>query len=166
MRKQTAALIQYNLKNPIPRPFKHRNSQKERWRARRRIENTLLEDKALQRYFIKIKNRHRNQGYLSPQTERTTIATLIRFFEFLQIPFEKDTLTNLVRYKLAYPQDFALDDKIEEFETLEPIKWHHGMASRIIGILKANRCNVVAKSETHFATKKTKYIPAPIRCDP
>lgn len=71
-------------------------------------------------------------------------------------PITSSAMSELVQDKLAKPTDFNLDDKIEEYSNLPAITSHRNNASRIIMLFKCNRCNIVAKSDTHTPTKHPK----------
>ncbi|MBI2183676.1 MAG: hypothetical protein HYU39_01825 [Thaumarchaeota archaeon] len=138
--------------NPL-KPFKPRAGRK------LKAESQIIDsDPAIQRYYTHLKSRKGNAGYLSPQSQSNARTAVRQFLEHLQTPITNHAVTDLVKQKLANPQNFTLDDKIEEYSNLEPLKAHRNRANNLIGIFKANRCNIVAKSDSHLASPQTKFI--------
>ena len=125
------------------------------------IRETIISDKAIQRYFTRIKSRARNDGYISLGSQQFTVYSVRDFLLFLKQPITSTAMSELVKQKSENPLHFTIDDQIEEFanpSTPKDLARRRFMASKIIGILKANRCNIVAKSDTHLHTNPRKPI--------
>lgn len=117
-----------NLLSQVPKRTKQPKSQ-----DRLNIE----QDPTIIRYFNNIKSRARNKGFLSEDTERLTIYSVILFLKYLQKPITKTAMLNLINSKKANMQNFDIDDKLE-FSNLKPLTTHRNRATYIKGIFKAN----------------------------
>src|SRR5271165_2471879 len=57
----------------------------------------IEQDAALRRYFTVIKNRPRNDGYLSPITKKTALNSARHFLNYLQLPITNTAISELIQ---------------------------------------------------------------------
>jgi integrase len=122
------------------------------------IDEILLKDTAIQRYFRNIKSKKRNNGFLSVCTKRNSFLAVRHFLEYLNIPFSENALSSLIdKYRSSTQEEKDLFlDNFQEFsngtETMS-IKATRAYATYIKGIFKANRTRLEVFVDNHFSTK-------------
>ncbi len=139
---------------PTPRYNKRHANPNCRRRLDKRIDdNDVIEHSpALQRYFTSVKSRPRNLGFLSPSTKRQALNAARHLLTFLQMKTTNHSISELIQAKREKPQDFTLDDKLEEFSNEEPLRCYRVYASYMKGIFKANRARLQSQVDAHFPT--------------
>ena len=71
----------------------------------------------------------------------------------MKLKITTTTLTDLITSKRKNPQDFTIDDKLEIFSNLEPIKSHRNYATYIKGIFKSNRTPLSTYVDNHCCSE-------------
>lgn len=122
------------------------------------LKQTLLKDKAIQTYFKKLKNRAKAKGILSEPTAKSSLRAIRKFLEYLQVPITDHAVSDLVAQRKANPSDESLEDKLEEYGNLEPLKVHRIDANRVKGIFKANRVPFKCSIDANFEPEETDPI--------
>jgi hypothetical protein len=132
---------------------RHTNARTRRRLDKRIDDNYLIEtDPSIQRYFTLIKSKQKNLGYLSDKTRSHALNSARHFLLFLDKPITNTATSELIQSKRSNPQDYTLDDILEEFSNLEPIRSHRIRANYVKGIFKANRAPLQSKADCHFPT--------------
>ena len=121
-------------------------------------------DPAIKRYYIHLRNRASNRGYLSKSSERGTHRAAKTFLKFLNKPITNTAISELIAEKKRQsPTDYTMEDKLEEFanppsEGIISLIARRNYAATILGIFKANRAKLEATSNTHYQVEPTKPI--------
>lgn len=121
------------------------------------LNETVSKDPALQRYFNAIRTKRRNQGYISKVSMQETYHASTKFLLFLGREISDHAISDLVKQKQHYPQDFWIEDKLLEFANIEPLTSFRRYSVRILGIFRENRARLQASIDYHF-TSRTKKI--------
>lgn len=130
------------------RPRKHRQMHP--------FNAAVSKDLALERYFNAIKNRRRNQGYISKVSMRNVYQACTKFLLFLGQKITDHSVSDLVKQKQMSPQDFWLEDKLLEFSNQEPLVSYRKHAVRVLGVFRENRARLQATIDYHFTTRTKK----------
>lgn len=130
------------------RPRKHRQMHP--------FNETISKDPALTRYFNAIRNKRRNQGYISRVSMQETYQASTKFLLFLGSEITDHAISDLVRRKQQNPQDFWIEDKLLEFANKQPLTSFRRYAVRMLGVFRENRARLQTTIDYHFtaATKK------------
>lgn len=123
--------------------------------------DTVENDPAVQRYYIAIRNKPRNDGYLSKNSRVYVRNGVRQFLTFLNIPITETALSELIAKKRANPQDYTLDDALERYANPDDkriLRTRRNEAAYLLGLFKANRCKLQATSNTHIPSPPTKPI--------
>jgi hypothetical protein len=132
------------------------------WRPRRHrqmhpFNEIISKDPALARYFNAIRNKRRNQGYISKVSIQETYHASTKFLLFLGKEITDHAITDLVRQKQQNPQDFWIEDQLLDFANKEPLTSFRRYSVRMLGVFRENRARLQATIDYHF-TSRTKKI--------
>ncbi|MDG6921407.1 MAG: hypothetical protein JRN59_07755 [Nitrososphaerota archaeon] len=131
------------------------------WRPRKHRQmhpynETVSKDPALTRYFNAIRNKRRNQGYISKVSMQETYQASTKFLLFLGNEITDHAISDLVKRKQQNPQDFWIEDKLLEFANTEPLTSFRRYAVRMLGVFRENRARLQATIDYHFTTRTKK----------
>lgn len=131
--------------------YVHHKHQRQPRTFTRKTEETelILADPVIQRYFTVVRNRPRNEGYLSESTKQLAICSCKHFLAYLNLPITSTAMSDLVKIKRGNPADFTIEDKLEQFALLPKITTHKEYGSYILGIFKANRAILQSHIDNH-----------------
>jgi integrase len=106
-----------------------------------------------------VRNRRRNNGFLSASTQLKALAGTKRFLAFLGLPIDAKSLTSLIIQTRQQHKndDFTTDDALLRFVSQKPTTSYASWGAAIKGIFKANRTPLQASFNTTF-THSTKKI--------
>ncbi|MDG6997187.1 MAG: hypothetical protein JRN52_14810 [Nitrososphaerota archaeon] len=123
-----------------------RGSKKEQ----RRIFHIIETDLALQEYFNHLRTNRNNCGILSLNSQSMAIRGVRRFLTYTGLPLDNKSLSRLVEYKKRNPQSSDIEQALRAFSLVEPIRHSHNMATRILGIFRANFAPLNLRVYNHF----------------
>lgn len=143
-------------KSPRPSKYIRRVGRRTLAQEHRQI---IESDPAVQRYYNYLRSKPRNKGYLSPNSRRDTTWALFTFMACLHVPITSHGVTDLVTTKrIVGNTNYQLEEALETFSNLDPLTTYRNLATRILGVFRANRVPLSLHIDTHLEHPRTEPI--------
>ncbi|MCL5067334.1 MAG: hypothetical protein M1368_03145, partial [Thaumarchaeota archaeon] len=110
----------------------------------------LEQDPTIQNYNNTIGTRRGNDGIVTYYSKSVTRQAAYNFARFADLPITNDTFTKLIQYKITHKDDTTIEQTLQHFASLQPIRTYAIRASRILGIFRANFAPLSLRVNTHF----------------
>ncbi|HXQ93023.1 MAG TPA: hypothetical protein VN739_08455, partial [Nitrososphaerales archaeon] len=133
--------------------YRHHKDERKEHISYKTFDYKLIEqDPAILRYFTVVRNRPRNEGFLSDDTRRQVLYAARCWLLFLGKEITNHSITDLINFKKENRNDYSIEDELEQFAITGKISVNKVYASFILGIFKHNRAKLDSHIDNHHRT--------------